>query len=417
MVLMKANEPVVGAFVRLIPLFLIGGRPQLVGGPGQDGRSRDVSPCSLVPGKYLVVVPSVQWAVPASTSLFTLSGTTPEAVAAAEAAGRDTRVTRNPLVPLTETYALMLGAYPTPPPAPSAGGRAQAYPITFYPQAHVLSEASAVELSYGEERSAVDIRLRPVPTVRVTGRVEGPEDALQNLTLRLIPSGMEGLGQGNEAATSLVEPDGSFTFLNVPSGSYSIVARRAIAEYRYNPPGASVSSNPLPSHPATFGYGESASAVYAAPTGTMFWNHTAAGNQLYAGRTTVDVGASDVHSVAVSLRRGVTISGRVVEEITRPQSKGLPFMDMQAEPADGDPMLGRSHGRGEKAESGSTFTLQGLQSGEYLLRSIGGGMIKSIQWQDKNYTYTPFDTSSGQDITGRRRHDDGCRGAGQRIGS
>ena len=39
-------------------------------------------------------------------------------------------------------------------------------------------------------------------------------------------------------------------------------------------------------------------------------------------------------------------------------------------------------------------------AGEFLVRSLGGALIKSIIWNGRDYTYTPFDTTGGRDITG-----------------
>src|SRR5204862_3823527 len=61
-----------------------------------------------------------------------------------------------------------------------------------------------------------DFALAPVPTVRVSGLVQGPPDGYAGLTLRLMSPGSEELGAGAETATSLVGPSGTFTFLNVP---------------------------------------------------------------------------------------------------------------------------------------------------------------------------------------------------------
>jgi hypothetical protein len=402
MVVDESGEPVVAAYVRVLPQLLIAGQPQTVAGPVTRTDDRGAYRIAgLLPGRYVISVPSVQWAVPASTSLLTLSGTTAEWVAAAQAAGRDPRLLNNPLLPVTASHALVLGEYPTPPPVAPGTARPRVYPITFYPQATGLATASAIDLAYGEERTNVDIQLRPAETRRVSGRVAGPEETLANLTLRLMPAGMEGLGSGSEAATTLVQPDGAFTFLNVPPGPYTIVAGRSTTEYRYSPPGSSVSSSPLPSHPATFGSSEGASAVYAAPRGTMLWNLTSQGDQLYSGHVRVDVGSADVTDVVVAMRRGVTMTGRVIEDAAQPQSRlGRTFMTILAEAADGNPMLGRPRARGERTDAGWTFTIEGLQSGQYLVRMLTGDSIKSITWRDKDYTYAPFDTSSGEDING-----------------
>ena len=70
-----------------------------------------------------------------------------------------------------------------------------------------------------------------MPAVRVSGTVVGPPEALAQLSLRLVPAGLEELGLGGEAATTLVSSDGSFTFLNVAAGSYVVDVVRGHSEY------------------------------------------------------------------------------------------------------------------------------------------------------------------------------------------
>ena len=46
------------------------------------------------------------------------------------------------------------------------------------------------------------------------------------------------------------------------------------------------------------------------------------------------------------------------------------------------------------------FVVEGLQPGEYTLRviTLGGGTVKSIVWEGRDYTSLPFDASIGRDI-------------------
>jgi len=46
------------------------------------------------------------------------------------------------------------------------------------------------------------------------------------------------------------------------------------------------------------------------------------------------------------------------------------------------------------------FRIDGLVGGPYLLRIGGSGAIKSIAWNGKDYTHTPFDGAVDHDITG-----------------
>jgi hypothetical protein len=212
---------------------------------------------------------------------------------------------------------------------------------------------------------------------------------------------MEAMGPGAEAATTLVDDDGTFTFLSVPPGAYTIVAAHSTSEYRYDPPGWALGTSPLPDHPARFSSGSGASAVLSAAAGTMLWHDESAGNQSYAGRARVEVSNTDVTNVHVTMPRGVTMSGRVIVDQQTPAS-GNPslFMILQAEPANGDATLGQPRGIAKRDGDGWRFQIDGLRQGEYIFRLIGNHLIKSVRWRDQDVAYRPFDTSAGDDITG-----------------
>jgi hypothetical protein len=395
----ETGEPLVGVPVRVCAEVFVAGVRQLASGPTATTDDRGIYRIGNLPaGKYIVAVLSVQHAVPAGTSLMDLSGTTAAALASAEAAGRPLPLRRDPALPLDPAHRLIVGPYPAPPPL-TAGGRPQAYPLTFYPAARTLLEAEAIELRAGEERQAVNLQMRPVPTFTVSGRIDGPPDASGGMTLRLMPAGSERLGQGNEAATALVADDGSFTFLNVPNGSYVLIASGSIAEYTFRPI-FTVSMNP-PSPPGYRMASMTSSAVMSGPQGTMFTDHAGAGNARFQGRTPVDVDGRDVDDLVVTLHGGATLSGRVVFELSKPREgmrRGVGII--RAEPANGDPGLGQPRWMRRGAEPEDEFTIEGLRPGQYLLRGLAGPAIKSIVWNGKDYTYTPFDASGGQDITG-----------------
>ena len=394
----EAGEPLVGVHVRACADIFVAGVRHIASGPTVQTDDRGVYRIGSLPeGRYIVSVLSVQHAVPADLSIFELSGTTPQAVAAAEATGRTPPLRRDPAIALDPAHRLIVGPYPPPPPL-STTGRPQAYPLTFYPSARTLPEAEAITLGPGEDRNAVDLQLRPVPTVRVSGRLDGPPDALGGLLLRLMPAGSEHLGRGNEAATAVAAGDGSFTFLNVPDGAYVLIASRSIAEYRYRPP-FTVGSDP-PGAPGVRTAGMSSSAAFSGPSGTMFTSYDAQGDAGVHGRMRVDVDGREVTDLVVPLQRGVTMSGRIVAEFETPPGMppGLRLGFLRAEPANGDPTLGQPRMRRTATDPGDAFTIEGLRPGQYFLRT--SRTVKSIVWDGRDYTSTPFDASTGSDITG-----------------
>ena len=209
----ERGEPVVGVAVRGFSAVPVAGRSQFVGSDVVTTDDRgEYRLANLMPGKYAVSVLSVQQ---------TVLDSTPEA-AQKRAVGELGRGGGSnpglPAVNIDGTHRLAISNFATPPPPSSTAPRA--YPAQFYPGAAARSDARLIDIVYGASRGGVDFQLLPVPAVTVSGRLEGAGDA-SSLMLRLMPAGSEQLGAGSEAATTVVERDGSFTFLNVPAGEYT----------------------------------------------------------------------------------------------------------------------------------------------------------------------------------------------------
>ena len=400
-VLDEAGEPIVGILVRAYLEIIVGGvahaAASVIARTDDRGMYRLAN---LAEGKYVVIVPSVQHAVPASLSLLELSGVTPEMVASAETAGREVPLRRDPLLAIDRDHRLVAGPYPTPP--PTASGRPQAYPPTYYPSARSFERAEAIRLRSGEDRQGVDFRLQPVPTSRIVGRLAGPDDAVGGVTLRLLPSGSETLGRGSETATTLTTATGAFTFPNVPGGRYTIIAAGSVSGYEHRVPFAV--SVELPQPPGQRGGSMSSSAVFSGPAGTMFSSRST-GTLQHFGRQQVTVADADVTDVVVTMNTGVSISGRIDPGSQRPNAPSgappaVPSGSVSVEPANGDPTLGRTFVRTRPIGESVEFSVAGLQPGQYLLRVVGSRPVKSITWDGKDVTHTPFDASAGHDFTG-----------------
>lgn len=357
----EAGEPVVGAFVRVLSRIHVAGVPQLAAGPAvrTDDRGHYRIP-GLPAGTYLVQVPSVQTSVPRYTSPDQIEGVSPAA-----ARRDDTRPRNNGALDLDQRSLLIIGNYTTP---PSAGGRAQAYPPFFAPGATALAEASAITVTAGEVRENVSIALRPVIGVRVAGRVDGPEEAWRGLVVRLMPVGLEGLGEGSEAATALVDDTGAFTFLNVPGGQYTLMAQRGMLEYSQRTRFGG--SEEMPRTPGLVpGPSTGISGLASGPPGTQVLSSSVAGDRSFFARNALAVGEADITGLAVPLRRGATVRGRVGF-----QGDGAPPnpVAIVAEAADGDPATGM-YQSGVRVQPGSDdeFVIAGLPPGRFLLRVLG----------------------------------------------
>jgi hypothetical protein len=75
---------------------------------------------------------------------------------------------------------------------PSAGvgedGRPLAFATMFYPNSPVSTRATVITVTSGEERASVDFQVRAVTTSKVSGTATGPDGAVANLQISLVPT-------------------------------------------------------------------------------------------------------------------------------------------------------------------------------------------------------------------------------------
>src|SRR5262249_12448029 len=90
---------------------------------------------------------------------------------------------------------------------PSAASAAQALPVT---------------LKSGEEHGSVDIQLRAVRAVRVSGTLLTPDGPASTTAVRLEPAGNELVLQQLESAATVTDVAGAFTFPAVAPGDYAL---------------------------------------------------------------------------------------------------------------------------------------------------------------------------------------------------
>jgi len=100
--------------------------------------------------------------------------------------------------------------------------RPSMFPRMFYPQTPDRVVALTVPLSAGDVRYAVDFRLPPVRTFRISGKLIGADATGADQEIRLVP--MDASWATDETALTLSAQDGTFTFEDVPEGSYRLQA-------------------------------------------------------------------------------------------------------------------------------------------------------------------------------------------------
>ena len=387
----ERGEPEVGVRVRVLSRILVAGTTHLAAGSTTltDDRGR-YRIAGLAAGTYIVNVPSVQNAVPAATSPMEIEGQTP---ATAARASSDTPKRNGGALQLDPSHLLIIGNYATP---PMAEGRPQAYPMGFYPGVTSAADATPIVLDTSDTREGVDIVLRPMPAVRVSGHLDGPSDAVRGLILRLVAPGLEDLGDGSEVATALADSNGDFTFLNVPAGQYSLEGTRSRLEFGYGSSQANMPGTPgQVQGPGTIMAGVSS----APPTTRISGSHTA-GDANYWIRMAVTVGGTDLTGLVASMHRATSVHGRIAfHGDGTPPGPTLIMM----EPADGRANLGVQQSTTRPSlDDDDTFTINGLETGEYVARVLGLSprhAIESIMANGVDYTTRPFDAGAGQDFT------------------
>ena len=131
------------------------------------------------------------------------------------------------------------------------------------------------------------------------------------MVLRLMPSGSERLGFGSEAATTVVDRDGRFTFLNVPAGSYTIVAQPTVMDFRFDS-----SDRRLP-EPA--GFRSSGISVGSRPgvPGLSYRLTIAQSGGGVWGRQPISTSGRDIDDLVFALRSGVKIAAASSSTVIR----------------------------------------------------------------------------------------------------
>jgi hypothetical protein len=374
----ELNEPVVGIPVRALRVIRAAGVRHVAPGPIGTTDDRGMYRiASLPPGTYVVMVPSVQSSVPASTSTLTLAGrrttAAPHERPLVNGAGLNMGSDR-----------LVIGNYVTPPPATD---RLMAYPTVFYPGARLLPSATSIELAPSEEKGGVDLALQPVPVVRVSGTVISTSPLDPNFVLRLVPRGSEDLGVGSEQATALVSPSGAFTFLNVPSGSYTIDAGLNVTQFTAN-------GIMGPTTPGMLGVQFGIASAPSAPDDVGLAMRRSDVIEREWAELPIDVDADDVTGLRITLSPSITVSGEIVWD--GPPGR-LP--EVRLEPAAGDPRLFPT--RPGLPHVAQQFSITGLRAGEYVIRpSVARGTtVVRIVANGQDVTTRTIDTSSG-DIRG-----------------
>ena len=241
-------------------------------------------------------------------------------------------------------------------PPMSTDGAAWFYPSTYHPSSVSTVGASVVNVASGEEKSGIDLQLRPIPVRRISGRIVGPDGPAAMVGIRLVSS--DPTVQRTSPATlidvpqAMADANGVFAFVGIPPGAYTLYVMKRSS----------------PGDPSTF---------WAADLLT--------------------VGEADLKDIEVRLKAGATISGRVVfEGATGPVPAQDQAVAISARGVPGS-TAALSVIPGGRVDARGLFTVGPLVPGPYqmsLATSPSGWTLKSItaggqNAVDKTFELTP----------------------------
>lgn len=328
---------------------------------------------ALEPGRYVVFVPQTLTVAPMAAVERVMNQM--KEVLAKQPAG-----TAMPVIPQLVGVRVGDALYSTMPQGMMTGGLAPridgsatlVFPTTFYPSATALDVDGGVAVKAGEERGGIDVTVQPVRTASLSGTIMADGvPAPQGLQVHLLPGG-NGDASLFEVAMGATDATGRFTFPAIPIGSYTILAQ----------------NSPAP-------------AVPPAP-GTVMHSVGSIGGPGGWVAQSVTVGPEGVSGLALTMRRGLALRGRVEFDGTSPRPdegrlKGIRVSVTPSRirlrspdaPAQGGP------------DAAGDFAAVGFQPGRYVLQSSqlsGAWVLKSIEVAGKQAAELPIDITD--DVSG-----------------
>ena len=248
-------------------------------------------------------------------------------------------------------------------------GRLVGYPATFHPGATTIASAATLTIKSGDDRTGIDIRLRPVSMVSVAGHVVGPDGPARHFAVHLIPAFAANSELEPEYASALATTDaaGAFRFLGVPPGQYVLKAWRRTQSL--------------------------VTARDAPPAETTLW-----------GEVPVTVGDAPVSSVSLVLQPGGVLAGRVQFQGAGPPPQAGPLQPPLSVAFQPPWTLAFGNRLGVSIAPTFEFTTLGLPPGKYVVNlpnqfsaSLRGWFFESATLGGRDLTVIPV-TLAGQRV-------------------
>ena len=395
----EAGDPAVSTRVRAMRRIFVAGRSRFEDGLPAVTDDRGVYRIAgLTPGDYAVVIPSKQISVP-SELMDAFFGGTPLPDVTRLQVSREMNEIGSAIAPAGSPYAMRAGGqtFTMPPgsltPAATPSGTI-VYPTVYYPAAAAFAQASIITLRSGEERAGVDLQMRPVRGVRVSGVLLGPDGGSAITGVRLAPAGDDDAIVPIDVATTMTDWTGAFTFAAVPPGQYVLRVLK------------------LPQPPVDV---EAMTRVSVTSGGTMTISSKPAtgpppgpapipADATLIAQVPLAVGEAGVDDLIVPLSAAPRVSGRVAFEgtIDKPPPDQIASMRITLDPADGSTVstdLALVTGR---PETNAEFNTYGVPPGRYVLRVspiAAGWFLQSAMYQGRDIADLPIELGT-KDATG-----------------
>ena len=276
-------------------------------------------------------------------------------------------------------------------PAPREDGRFSVFADVCYPSAPTVQDMEIVRVESGQERAQMDMVLRVVPSVRISGTLVGPSNRLSGMAVHLYPSAPGAVATNGAmwAAQTVTDPQGGFGFVGVPQGSYVLrvayVVRSESAEINEFVNRLQAQGQPVPAELSAM----LAQRANVADEPTLW------------ATAPITIGETDVSGVTLALREGPRMTGAIVFDGSkeRPPASALTSASVSLDSLESQTTNVQPRGR---VAADGTFAVSGIVPGLYLARpnfSFPGWTIKSIVAGGRNVLDDPIDVG-GSDMTG-----------------
>ncbi|HET9370551.1 MAG TPA: carboxypeptidase-like regulatory domain-containing protein [Vicinamibacterales bacterium] len=393
------GEPAINAPIRLLrETYNRGAKRLQTAGSSTSNDRGEYRFHSLAPGTYYVYTSSTTMATPKATlSLM-------QAAESGDAASRQALMRT-----MQESGGMMAGssgqeidnyvvgsmnAYAGAVVAPDAnGGPLMTYQTIFYPGEASPAHATPLTIATGEQRDGVNLQLRLVPSLVISGQLVGPDGPAGNMGMRLVPASavFDDFGNnfsGLETAATISDPDGRFVFFGVTPGQYVI---RVVRVPRPTPP-----ANPPPPPPPPIAGGVMP-ALPAPPVRVVAGLPT---EPVLSAELPVSVGNESVHGLTVTLTRGVRLTGRIEFDgaATRPTPEQMQRIGFSLQPVGNTLAVNNS---AVQVMADGRFESTTFPPGRYIVSASqpSGWLLKSVMVNGRDGTDVPFELSSS-DVDG-----------------